>query len=148
MYSRQRGKHVPAVAAFEAGAQEWGSLSSRRNCISCNYDVTAYHGVSFTISAAFPISVSFQIITADTHAVQWGGTCTSSSCIGGYAIDIQVTPESQVINVLWSELAQGSWSTQIPLNLHQVQNLEWDIAGNAAVPTNFQDLCIDNVAFF
>jgi hypothetical protein len=110
--------------------------------------VTAYHGVSFTISAAFSISIRFQIITADTHAVQWGGTCTSSSCIGGYGIDIQVTPESHVVNLLWRDLAQGSWSTQIPMNLHQVHNLEWDIAGDATVPTNFQDLCVDNVAFF
>jgi len=135
------------------GFRDWGAgiglaLRNGPNCTSCNYDVTALRGVSFTISATTPGSIRFLVITADTHEAKWGGTCTSNQCTDSYGVAVQVTAAPRAVQVAWSDLSQMGWGTTFPLNLHQVHNIEWLVRTDTALATNFQDLCIDNINFY
>ena len=135
------------------GFQVWGAamgieILGGPDCKSCNYDATAYHGVSFTISGTVQGALRFMVITADTHGTQWGGTCTTESvCADSYGVPLQVTPDQRVVQVAWSDLAQAGWGTPMSLNLHQVQTLQWSVEINST-SASFQNLCVDNVAFY
>jgi hypothetical protein len=138
-----------------SGFTKWGaglgvSIDAGANCKSCQYDATVFNGVRFTISGTVTGIVRFMVVIADTHGVQWGGTCADDAvCADNYCAEVPVSSGPQVVEVPWTNLRQRGWGTAVPLNLRQLHNLTWEVGfASGSTTASFQDLCVDDVAFF
>jgi hypothetical protein len=136
------------------GVTSWGAglgvgIIMGKNCKSCMYDATIHNGVRFTISGSVTGVVRFQLVTADCHGVQWGGTCADeTTCTDCYGATVTVTPDPQVVEIPWSDLRQMGWGPVQSLNIRQVHNLQWEVRLDGTSPASYTDFCVDDVGFY
>lgn len=126
----------------------------------CVVDMSAYRGVSFTISgnAGAAGTVKLTVATAGNTKLEADNcmsntaTCTAANCVpGGKDITVSATPTT--VTVLWADLLGGAPETAI--NAAQITGLAfaatWDWAwttGGGGVPTEHQypiDIVVDDV---
>jgi hypothetical protein len=140
-----------------SGFTKWGagmSLSlntTSQSCKGCNYDVTAYNGIRFTISGSITGGyVRFLMAIADTVSVQWGGTCADETkCVDSYGSKLVVTDQPTVVELPWTSLRQAGWGTAAPLNLREARTLGWEVhMDGTATPLTFDNVCVDDISFY
>jgi hypothetical protein len=140
-----------------SGFTKWGAgmnlalNATPYSCKGCNYDVTVYNGVRFTISGRVTGGyVWFSMSIADTVGVQWGGTCADETkCTDSYGSRIAVTDQPSVVELPWTSLRQAGWGTAAPLNLTEAHNLGWEVRMNStASPLSFDNVCVDDISLY
>ena len=127
-----------------SGQTEWGmlfatTLRASNAGVRCPLNVSAFRGVKFRAKGTG--TIQFKVDVPGTTPTDYGGEC-SKGCYDAPGKVIRLGERWEDHVVLWEQLQQGGWGTEVRFDPARVLGLGFSV-GIAALPADFW---IDDVA--